>query len=240
MARLLTHANGCGECRVLSMKAVRRIVESDLGLAKKQLDEQKDVVTALVDQVCTAAAVAGISLVVGYCLASACYAAAARQRDTVPANIASSSTSGTPRVSHKPVSHLTYLVVLIGPSNCRCSAAGALTGAVGSVSATSLACNTVDIHCSPSNGVNNAISPRVALQIVFQKSEAAEAQQEAAKPAKKAADAAAPKAKASKTGSGQKRAKEQQDDDADEDDFDAPRRKQQAKKAGQPASKVSC
>jgi hypothetical protein len=39
------------------MKAVRRIVENDLGLPKKQLDEQKDVVTALVDQVCTAAAV---------------------------------------------------------------------------------------------------------------------------------------------------------------------------------------
>jgi hypothetical protein len=37
------------------MKAVRRIVESDLGLAKKQLDEQKDAVTALVDQVRTAA-----------------------------------------------------------------------------------------------------------------------------------------------------------------------------------------
>jgi hypothetical protein len=41
------------------MKAVRRIVEGDLGLPKKQLDEQKDVVTALVDQVCTAASVAG-------------------------------------------------------------------------------------------------------------------------------------------------------------------------------------
>jgi hypothetical protein len=41
------------------MKAVRRIVENDLGLPKKQLDEKKNVVTALVDQVCAAAAVVG-------------------------------------------------------------------------------------------------------------------------------------------------------------------------------------
>lgn len=56
MARVLTHAHSCGVCRVLSMKAVRRLIEGDLGLEKKQLDEQKDVVTALVDQVRTAAA----------------------------------------------------------------------------------------------------------------------------------------------------------------------------------------
>jgi hypothetical protein len=75
------------------------------------------------------------------------------------------------------------------------------------------------------------------MQIVFKKDDAAEEPQEAAaKPAKKAA--AAPKA--SKAGSGQKRTKQQQEDadDADEDDFDVPRRKQQSKKASQPASKV--
>jgi hypothetical protein len=74
------------------------------------------------------------------------------------------------------------------------------------------------------------------MQIVFKKDDAAEEQEATARPAKKAA--AAPKA--SKAGSGQKRAKQQQEDadDADEDDFDVPRRKQQAKKVSQPASKV--
>eukprot|EP00882_Tetradesmus_deserticola_P024335 GHRQ01026593.1.p2 GENE.GHRQ01026593.1~~GHRQ01026593.1.p2 ORF type:complete len:257 (+),score=130.45 GHRQ01026593.1:219-989(+) len=51
MERLLHYPDCCRGCRVLSMKAVRRIVESDLGLPKKQLDEAKDVVTALVDQI---------------------------------------------------------------------------------------------------------------------------------------------------------------------------------------------
>lgn len=39
-------------CRsTLSMKAVRRLLEEDMGLTKKALDEDKDLVTRLVDQV---------------------------------------------------------------------------------------------------------------------------------------------------------------------------------------------
>lgn len=39
--------------RSLSMKAVRRQLEKDLGLAKKQLDGQRDLINGLIDEVCT-------------------------------------------------------------------------------------------------------------------------------------------------------------------------------------------
>lgn len=39
-------------CRTLSLKAVRRLLEQDLGLNKKRLDAQKDLIGVLVDKVC--------------------------------------------------------------------------------------------------------------------------------------------------------------------------------------------
>lgn len=39
-------------CRTLSLKAVRRLLEKDLGLEKKQLDIEKDLIGELIDQVC--------------------------------------------------------------------------------------------------------------------------------------------------------------------------------------------
>lgn len=39
-------------CRELSLKAVRRCLEKDLGLGKKELDVEKELVAALIDQVC--------------------------------------------------------------------------------------------------------------------------------------------------------------------------------------------
>ena len=41
-------------CRTLSLKAVRRVLEKDLGLDTKALDTEKDLIGELVDQVCMA------------------------------------------------------------------------------------------------------------------------------------------------------------------------------------------
>lgn len=45
------HADAGDVCRTLSIKHVRRMIEQDLGLEKKSLDQQKDVVANLIDKV---------------------------------------------------------------------------------------------------------------------------------------------------------------------------------------------
>jgi hypothetical protein len=41
--------------RTLSLKTVRRLLEKDLGLEKKSLDAQRDIIGSLVDKVCSGA-----------------------------------------------------------------------------------------------------------------------------------------------------------------------------------------
>lgn len=58
------------ECSTLSIKHVRRIIEQDLGLEKKSLDQQKDVVAELIDKVGDSLACKA-PIVVHHCILSA-------------------------------------------------------------------------------------------------------------------------------------------------------------------------